>query len=229
MIMKIIEQINFDERKLVPAIVQDDDSGQVLMMAYMNPESLELSLETGYTHFWSRSRKKLWKKGETSGHFQKIKAIYYDCDADTLLVSVDQTGPACHTGNKSCFFRIISNSVEGKETAFIHRGSWLILRDLEEVIIDRKKNPREGSYVGKLFREGKKLIRDKILEESREVVEASAEDDSDQIVYEAADLIFHLMVLLSAHGLGIEQVKKELMRRFGNPPKKKKVAKEENE
>lgn len=218
---KFEEDIKFDERGLVPAIVQEEGTGRVLMLAYMNAESLGMSIETGFTHFWSRSRQKLWKKGETSGHLQKIRDIFYDCDLDTLLVTVEQTGPACHTGMKSCFYRMVGVPGEAEN---IPAGNMdqagNILDDLQRVIADRKTNPKEGSYVSSLFGDGKDKMRAKVMEESREVVEASAEEDRDQVLYEAADLLFHMMVLLEAHDLGIDPVRQELTRRFGNPPKK---------
>ncbi len=214
-----IEQIKFDERGLAPAIVQDASTGRVLMLAYMNPDSVRASIETGYTHFWSRSRRKLWKKGETSGHIQKIRAMYYDCDADTILVSVDQTGPACHTGHTSCFFNFLGPFTDDCMLSG-PAGSWHILKDLQAVIQDRKIHPKEGSYTTRLLQGGPEKSREKVLEESAEVAEASRENDRKQIIYEAADLIYHLMVNLAAHDLDFEQVNAEIARRFGKPPKK---------
>ncbi len=217
----MIERIKFDERGLVPTIIQDAGTGQVLMMAYMNRESLGLSLSTGYTHFWSRSRQSLWKKGETSGHLQRICAVYYDCDADTLLVTVEQTGPACHTGHRSCFYR--AAHAEGEVSPPPVLEPWRVLTDLTAVIEERKANPKEGSYVNRLL-QGGDLVRDKVIEESQEVVEASGENDRGQVVYEAADLLFHLMVLLAAHGLDLGKVTAELAKRLGHPPKKEESA-----
>ncbi len=210
-----IKQIKYDERGLVPAIVQEAGTRRVLMLAYMNAASLRLSLETGYTHFWSRSRETLWKKGETSGHIQKITDIRYDCDADTLLVTVEQTGPACHTGSKSCFYNPLGR-FEGGGAA--EPGT--VLGELEAVILERKAAPRGDSYTSRLFEVGPKLIRDKVLEESRETAEASDAGDARQLVYEAADLLYHLLVLLAAHDVRIADVAGELARRAGNPPKK---------
>ena len=211
------EKIKFDEKGLVPAIVQEAGTGKVLMLAYMNAESLRLSRETGYTHFWSRSRQKLWKKGETSGHTQRIRNIFFDCDADTLLVTVDQTGPACHTGQKSCFFKGLEPPGEGED---IFRDPMGIFRELTAVIADRRERPVKGSYVNRLLEGGGEFIRAKVLEECREVLEASMEGDRKQVVYEAADLLFHLMILLFNEGLDMEDAAAELSGRFGRPPRK---------
>jgi phosphoribosyl-ATP pyrophosphohydrolase/phosphoribosyl-AMP cyclohydrolase len=174
------------------------------MLAYMNKESLKRTLETKKTHFWSRSRKKLWLKGETSGHFQQIKSISYDCDADTLLVKVEQTGVACHTGERSCFFRDI---LEDKETGAE------ILSEVYRIIQDRKGNPKEGSYVSSLFKEGKDKILKKIIEESCEVILDSKNDNKDSLIKEVADLWFHTLVMLGYHDIPPQKVYQELKNR----------------
>jgi phosphoribosyl-ATP pyrophosphohydrolase/phosphoribosyl-AMP cyclohydrolase len=212
--------IKYDEHGLVPAIVQEEGTGVVLMLAYMNEASLGMSLETGFTHFWSRSRRTFWKKGETSGHLQEIRAIHYDCDADTLLVTVRQTGAACHTGEKSCFYRLLGPG----EAAAVPFNVGEILARLEGVIEDRKANPREGSHVGALLRDGGVPAAAKVLEESGEAVRAFLEKDHGQVVWEAADLLFHLLVMLHAGGADLNEVTAELQRRFDNPPRKDRTA-----
>jgi phosphoribosyl-ATP pyrophosphohydrolase/phosphoribosyl-AMP cyclohydrolase len=213
----LIKAVKFDELGLVPAVIQEEGTHQVLMLAYMNAESLSLSLDTGYTHFWSRSRGRLWKKGETSGHLQKITDIRYDCDADTLLVTVEQIGPACHTGAKSCFFNRLGRFPAAREQA---AEPGVVLRELEAVILERKANPRSDSYTSRLFEVGPKLIRNKVLEESQEAAEASAAGDARQLIYEVADMLYHMLVLLAAHDVSVGDVARELQRRAGNPPKK---------
>jgi len=185
-----IDDLKFDEKGLIPAIVQDYKTKEVLMMAYMNRESLEKSLESRETYFFSRSRQSLWHKGETSGNFQHIKSIKYDCDGDTLLIEVEPEGPACHTGNNSCFYRDILNDCDenGKKES--------ILSNLYRRIEGRKENPVEGSYTNYLFEKGLNKILKKIGEENAEIIIASKEDKKEEIVYEIADYVYHLMVLM---------------------------------
>ncbi len=210
-------QIKFNKRGLVPAIIQDSQSLSVLMMAYMNEEALRATIKTGITHFWSRSRQKLWQKGETSGHIQHVKKILYDCDADTLLLLVEQTGVACHTGSPSCFYRElyerIDSSDEGKGLNKAQLSG--ILNTVYDVIIDRKDKPSESSYVSSLYSSGIDKILKKISEESGELIISSKNNNKDEIVYEAADLWFHSLVLLGYHGLSPQDVYKELEKRFG--------------
>jgi phosphoribosyl-ATP pyrophosphohydrolase/phosphoribosyl-AMP cyclohydrolase len=207
----ILETVAWDERGLVPAIVQDAATGRVLMLAYMNREALARTLETGQTHFWSRSRQELWHKGATSGNVQHVREIRYDCDADTLLVQVDPAGPACHTGEVSCFYRVLSSANPFRRG---QSAASNILTELFAVIRDRKANPPpEGSYTARLFAAGATEIAKKVGEEAIEVIVASAEDDKDQLVYEAADLVYHLLVLLAQHDVDIEALYAELERR----------------
>ncbi len=209
----------FDERGLVPAIAQDDQSGQVLMLAYMNAESIQKTLETGYVHYFSRSRNAIWKKGETSGHLQRLKALHLDCDLDTVLVRVEQVGVACHTGRPSCFF----NTPEGEIEEFGSVGPWVkdgVLRRVYEVILSRKKaleggNPDSESYVQSLLAAGKNKMLKKIGEETTEVVAAAAMGQSEEITKEVADLWFHVLVLLGSENIHPEEVFSELERRFG--------------
>ena len=214
--MKVdIDKIKFDEKGLIPAIIQEE-SGQVLMLAYMNEESLQKTIETGYTHFYSRSRQSLWKKGETSGNVQKVQALYYDCDGDTLLVKVHQTGVACHTGTYSCFSgrRLDDNN---NLPAVIDNQSKedlsLVLYELYSVIKDRQRHPVEGSYTNYLFIKGQDKILKKVGEEAVETILASKNDDRDNIIYEMGDLWYHCLVLLAWHGIKPEDLFAELMNR----------------
>ncbi len=204
------EKLRFNDEGLLPVIVQDSESGQVLMLAYANREALEKTVETGRTHFWSRSRKKLWNKGEESGHFQDVEEIFVDCDYDTVLVTVRQTGVACHTGEPSCFYR--SGDLEEKLPPGFEKTS---IKKVFDVIEDRKLNPREGSYVSGLLKGGLDRILKKIGEEAGEVVIAAKNDDRSELVYEMTDLWFHSLVLLCEAGLSPQDISDELDRRFG--------------
>ncbi len=196
-------ELKFDEKGLVCAIAQDYESGEVLMQAYMNKEAYLLTLETGYAHYFSRSRQKLWKKGETSGHFQKVKSIYVDCDGDCVLMKVEQIGVACHTGNYSCFFNEIKNGGIGAE----------MLGVLQRIIKDRKDNPEEGSYTSYLFEKGVDKIAKKTGEEAVELVIAAKNNDKNEIVGECADLLYHTLVLLANAGVKLSDVCNELKER----------------
>ena len=210
-----ISKIKFDERGLVPAIVQEE-SGQVLMLAYMNEESLKKTFETGYTWFYSRSRQKLWQKGEESGNVQKVKELYYDCDGDTLLVKVHQTGVACHTGSYSCFSgrRLDKNEnlpavIEQPQEENLS----LVLYELYSVINDRRRHPVEGSYTNYLFDKGHDKILKKVGEEAVETIIASKNEEKSDIIYEMGDLWYHCLVLLAYHGIKPEDLFAELMNR----------------
>jgi phosphoribosyl-AMP cyclohydrolase / phosphoribosyl-ATP pyrophosphohydrolase len=201
-----IEQIKYNEQGLVPAIVQDYLDGTVLMMAWMNKASLEKTLATGQTHFWSRSRQEFWHKGATSGHLQHVKSIRYDCDSDALLVTVEQVGDiACHTGERSCFHQV-------SETTKIAPPADT-LSDLYQTICDRRDNPREGSYTQTLFAGGDNKILKKIGEEAAEVVMACKDDDRDQIAGEVADLFYHSLVAIAHHNVDIRDVYRKLQSR----------------
>ena len=175
------------------------------MQAYINKEAYDLTLETGYAHYYSRSRQKLWKKGETSGNVQKIVSVSLDCDGDSVLLQVEQTGVACHTGEYSCFF----NTVQEKER--IANSS--LLYELYDVIADRKINPKEGSYTNYLFEKGIDKILKKVGEENAEVIIASKNPGTDELRYEAADLIYHLLVLMNEKGLSLTELFTELQSR----------------
>ena len=206
-----LPKLKYDPAGLIPTVVQDFDTGAVLMVAWMNEASLKMTLESGYTHFWSRSRQKFWKKGETSGHLQKVREIRADCDADTLLVQVEQTGPACHTNSYSCFFELLQER-EGEEG-----GRPEILDAVYRLILDRKSRRPEGSYVARLMGEGKDAVLAKVEEEAGEVAQASRQDTAAELVAETADLWFHTLVLLGLHDIAPSQVFRELSRRYGKP------------
>jgi phosphoribosyl-ATP pyrophosphohydrolase/phosphoribosyl-AMP cyclohydrolase len=200
-----VDQIRYDERGLVPAIVQDYLDGTVLMMAWMNQESLQKTLETGETWFWSRSRSQLWHKGETSGHLQKVRSLRYDCDSDCLLVTVEQIGDiACHTGERSCF-----HQVDGTKAA----PPADTLSQVFDVICDRRDNPTETSYTCKLLAGGDNKILKKIGEEAAEVVMACKDNDKDAIASEVADLFYHTLVALAHHNVDVKEVYRKLQER----------------
>ncbi|MBS3946785.1 MAG: bifunctional phosphoribosyl-AMP cyclohydrolase/phosphoribosyl-ATP diphosphatase HisIE [Dethiobacter sp.] len=200
-----MNEIKFDQAGLVPAIVQDWHSGQVLMLAYMNREALQKTLESGETWFYSRSRNELWHKGETSGHFQQVRRISYDCDGDALLVQVEQTGAACHTGAAGCFFRTLQAVGTPPAEHF--------LAELERIISQRKVERPEGSYVVKLLEAGVDRILKKVAEEAGEVIIAAKNEDRAELVYETGDLLFHLLVLLARQDVALSEVLAELARR----------------
>lgn len=200
-----VDRIQYNDRGLVPAIIQDYLDGTVLMMAWMNRESLEKTMETGETWFWSRSRQQLWHKGKTSGHIQKVRSLRYDCDSDALLVSVEQIGDiACHTGERSCFHQVDSSIVPPPADT---------LSDLFATICDRRDSPQEGSYTCKLFAGGDNKILKKIGEEAAEVVMACKDDDPDAIASEVADLMYHTLVAIAHHQVDLRAVYRKLQER----------------
>lgn len=196
--------LKFDEKGLIPAIVQDHYSKQVLTLAYMNAESLALTIAEGRTVFYSRSRQTLWRKGETSGNIQRVVSITADCDADALVVEVVKSGPACHTGAESCFFNPVYLSEELK--AFSYEA-------LYRLIEGRKTSPQEGSYTTYLFQKGLDKILKKVGEECTEVLIAGAKQDQEETVYEIADLAYHVLVLMVQAGITVEDVTRELEKR----------------
>ncbi|MBO9598142.1 MAG: bifunctional phosphoribosyl-AMP cyclohydrolase/phosphoribosyl-ATP diphosphatase HisIE [Cohnella sp.] len=216
----LLEQIAWNADGLVPAVVQDALSKEVLMLAYMNKESLRLSLESGQTWFWSRSRNELWNKGATSGHTQRIESLSYDCDGDTLLVQVVQQGPACHTGAYSCFYRSAEPADgEGRQPK-AEADRFGPLSRLEATIAQRDAERPEGAYTTYLFNKGVEKILKKVGEESAEVIIAAMKRDAKELRGEAADLIFHLMVLLREQGIPFDDVLEELEFRHRKPVKK---------
>ena len=196
-----IEELKFDEKGLIPAIVVDAKTRKVLTLAYMNRESLKISMEKGLTCFWSRSRQELWLKGETSGNYQHIVSITADCDRDALVVLVEKDGPACHLGTDSCF----NDPVYFSETLhdFTPEG-------LMELIQGRKTNPKEGSYTTYLFQKGLDKILKKVGEESTEVIIAGKAQDRKETIYEIADLAYHVMVLMAEAGISLQEIRDEL-------------------
>ncbi len=202
--MLSIDDLKFDEKGLVPAIVVDAVNGKVLTLAYMNRESLKISMEKGLTCFWSRSRQELWLKGETSGNYQHIVSITADCDRDALIVKVEKDGPACHTGMESCFNDVVWESDELHE--FTYQG-------LMELIAGRKKEKKEGSYTTYLFEKGLDKILKKVGEETTEVIIAAKDQDKENTIYEIADLAYHVMVLMIEAGISLEDIHKELASR----------------
>ena len=195
--------LKYDDKGLLTVVVQDWVTNEVLMVAWANEEAVELMKSTGYTHFWSRSRQKLWKKGEESGHFQKIKSIQADCDGDTLLVRVEQTGVACHTGSPSCFGEVVYGDTS---------GTMAIIPDLRRVIKDRRENPREGSYTCKLFDDETRMCK-KVIEEAGEFALAIKDKDEGEMAWELADLIYHTMVAIEKSGLPMDKVYAKLSER----------------
>jgi phosphoribosyl-ATP pyrophosphohydrolase/phosphoribosyl-AMP cyclohydrolase len=217
---ELISKIKWDDAGLVPAVVQDAQSKEILMLAYMNKESLQLSVESGVTWYWSRSRGELWNKGATSGNTQRIVSMAYDCDGDTLLVKVDQKGPACHTGRYSCFFNPIEvsgNTDAALDAVTSSPDRFATLGQLESVIAERYAERPEGSYTSYLFDKGVDKILKKVGEEASEVIIAAKNKDNDELRSEVGDLIFHLMVLLRERGLPLDDVISEINNRHGKP------------
>lgn len=203
--------LKYDDKGLIPAIVQEKGTDQVLMMAYMNRESLEKTLETGKTWFYSRSRQQLWHKGATSGHVQQVHHIQVDCDADTLLVTVTQTGVACHTGEKSCFFNQLYTDFSDGQDA----GASGIIQRIVDVLEDRRDNPQQGSYTNYLFDSGIDKILKKVGEESAEVIIASKNPNKEELVCEISDLVYHMLVLMNQRKVSLEEIMIELTHRHG--------------
>lgn len=202
-----LDRICYNEQGLIPAIAQDYLDGTVLMMAWMNRQSLEKTLETGEAWYWSRSRQQLWHKGATSGHFQKVYSVRYDCDSDALLLTVEQIGDiACHTGERSCFHQIAGEKVPPPADT---------LSDLFEVICSRRDHPASGSYTCQLFAGGDNKILKKIGEEAVEVVMACKEDNPEAIASEVADLLYHTLVALAHHQVSLKSVYRKLKERRG--------------
>ena len=198
-----LEKLKFDEKGLISAIVVDDATGKVLTLAYMNRESLQISLEKGLTCFWSRSRQELWLKGETSGNYQHIVSITADCDYDALEVRVKKDGPACHLGEESCFHNVLMGESAEK----------FALEGLYDLLVGRKTEMPEGSYTTYLFQKGLDKILKKVGEESTEVIIADKADDKAETVYEIADLTYHILVLMVQMGISVEDIRKELASR----------------
>jgi phosphoribosyl-AMP cyclohydrolase / phosphoribosyl-ATP pyrophosphohydrolase len=201
-----LSQIAFDANGLVPCVTQDWSTGEVLTLAYMNSEAVERTLQTGEMHFWSRSRQELWHKGETSGNVQRMRALRFDCDADALLALVEPHGPACHTGERTCFHRAL-----GADGVATHEA----LPALARTLADRHREMPEDSYTARLFRAGQARMGAKVEEEAEEVARAAREESDERLRSEAADLLYHLGVVLEARGLTYADALAELTNRMG--------------
>lgn len=220
--MKInLDEIKFDAKGLVPCICQDLKTKEVLMLAYMNEESLRLTIEKKRGVYYSRSRNELWEKGKTSGNIQIVRSLAYDCDKDTVLIKVEQTGNACHTGAYSCFFNTEfdetqapeADSSENKSAEPDSSGDIRIIKALYKQIVDRKENPQEGSYTNYLFEKGIDKILKKVGEEAAETIIAAKNNSREELIYEASDLVYHMLVLLANQGVVLEDIEAELQKR----------------
>ncbi|WP_028547082.1 bifunctional phosphoribosyl-AMP cyclohydrolase/phosphoribosyl-ATP diphosphatase HisIE [Paenibacillus taiwanensis] len=214
-VQRIADSLNWNDQGLIPTIVQDASNQKVLMMAYMNRESLKLTCELGETVFWSRSRQAIWHKGATSGHTQRVVAMTTDCDKDTLLVQVVPNGPACHTGSETCFFE----NIGGEPSEY--GGRFEVLAALENTIAERQRERPVDAYTTYLFDKGIDKILKKIGEESAEVIIAAKNNDLSELTGELGDLLFHMLVLMRASGLPFDQVLEELQRRHQSPRRDK--------
>ncbi|PKK99675.1 MAG: bifunctional phosphoribosyl-AMP cyclohydrolase/phosphoribosyl-ATP pyrophosphatase [Tenericutes bacterium HGW-Tenericutes-2] len=201
-----LSEIKFDENGLIPVVVQSIETSDVLMLAYMNKEALDLTIKEGVATYYSRSRKSLWKKGETSGHYQYVKSMSYDCDGDSILLQVIQVGVACHTNKMSCFFNEVLQSDEVEKKSYL-------LEELYATIDERKKNPLEGSYTNYLFTKGLDKILKKVGEETAEVIIAAKNKSSSEMIYEISDLVYHTLVLMVNEGIELKSIEEELKRR----------------
>ena len=201
-----LDQIEFDDDGLVPCVVQDWSTGEVLTLAYMNREALERTVSSGETHFWSRSRQELWHKGETSGNVQRVRSLRYDCDGDALVALVDPAGPACHTGERTCFYRTL-----GEPQVAVHEALPALARTLAE----RRRDLPEGSYTTELLKAGVTRIGEKIEEEAEEAARAALEESDERLREEAADVLYHLGVLLEARDMTYADAFGELTARMG--------------
>jgi len=211
---EILQRVDWEKQELLPVIVQDDSTKEVLMMAYMNKEALELSLATKIAHYFSRSKQRIWKKGESSGHIQKIRSFFIDCDNDTLLIKVHQEGVACHTGRKSCFFTELQS---GKITSKVEVNTEMVygvIDTLYHTIQERKNADPATSWTAKLLSKGENTILKKVVEEAGEYCFAHKDDNEHEMVYEAADLTYHMLVALASKNISPERIKQELARRF---------------
>jgi len=213
--MMDLSHLKFDKQGLIPAVIQDWRDGSLLMLAYMNQESIQLTLEKKSVHFWSRWRNRIWEKGETSGNKLILKDIFVDCDGDTILVKAEPLGPTCHTNEKTCFFMRLheDGSVDGIKTADGFGGG--ILDKLYQTIQDRKAHPSAESYTSTLLTGGVDKVLKKVVEEAGEVALAAKGGKKDEIIYETADLLFHTLVALGYHDIKPEEVYQELAKRFG--------------
>lgn len=211
---EIINKVDWQKIELLPVIVQDSSNNEVLMMAYMNKEALELSLSTKIAHYFSRSKQRIWKKGESSGHIQNINSFNIDCDNDTLLIKVTQEGVACHTGRRSCFFTELQSGDVTSEVEVNSEAMYGVIDTLYHTIQERKNADPDISWTAKLFAKGDNTILKKVVEEAGEFSFAYKDNDEGEMVYEAADLTYHMLVALAAKNISPDRIKQELVRRF---------------
>jgi len=218
-------QIDWQKNPIIPAIAQEAVSNEILMLAYVNKEAFELTLSTGYAHYFSRSRQRLWKKGESSGHTQKIVDILLDCDADTLVFKIEQKGVACHTGRKSCFFTSVTQEKVILDKEVDTDAIYGVVDTLYHTILERKSSGSEKSWTKKLLN-NKELLFKKIREEADELCVAIDREEDGQVIYEAADLLYHALVGLGSREISPDRVKQELARRFGTGGIEEKAARQ---
>ena len=213
---KILQKIDFAKQGgLVPVITQDNNSNEVLMLAYMDKEAVQLTLETGYAHYFSRSKQRIWKKGESSNHTQEIKSVKIDCDNDTILLKVVQNGVACHTGRKSCFFTELSTNEITEPVTVDTSAAYGVIDSLYHTILEKKNSDPKKSYTAKLIQGKENSMLKKIVEEAGEFTFAVKDNDTHEIIYESADLVYHCLVALASKNISPDRVKQELSRRFG--------------
>ena len=211
---EILNRIDWQKQELLPVIVQDVTNNEVLMMAYMDQEALTLSLQTNIAHYFSRSKQRIWKKGESSGHIQTIHSFNLDCDNDTLLIKVIQEGVACHTGRRSCFFTELKSGTIETEVEVNTDAMYGVIDTLYHTIQERKNADPSTSWTAKLFAKGENTILKKVIEESGEFTFAFKDDDEPEMIYEAADLTYHMLVALAYKNISPDRIKQELARRF---------------
>ncbi len=214
--MQQLNKIDWEKTdNLVPVVTQDSTTNEVLMLAYMNKEALELSLKTGYAHYFSRSKQRIWKKGESSNHAQKIDDILVDCDNDTILLKVTQNGVACHTGRKTCFFTKLESNEIVEDVKINTTSAYGIVDTLYHTIQERKNEDTTKSYTSKLLNGNQNSMLKKIVEEAGEFCFAIKDNNTDEAIYEAADITYHVLVALASKNISPDRVKQELARRFG--------------
>ncbi len=215
MVENIVNKVDWDKQELLPVIVQESTTNEVLMMAYMDKEALQLSLETKIAHYFSRSKQRIWKKGESSGHTQEIESFFIDCDNDTLLIKVKQNGVACHTGRKSCFFTELTTNKSVHDVEINTQEAYGVIDTLYHTIQERKHADPQTSWTAKLLSKGENTILKKVVEEAGEYCFAHKDNDEDEMIYEAADLTYHMLVALASKNISPDRIKQELARRFG--------------
>ncbi len=214
--MDILNKIDWEKMdNLIPVITQDATSNEVLMLAYMNQEALELTIKTNYAHYFSRSKQRIWKKGESSNHLQQIVEILVDCDNDTLLLKVNQEGVACHTGRKSCFFTNLTTNETVLDVQIDTTASYGVIDTLYHTICERKNDDPSKSYTAKLLKGKQNSMLKKIVEEAGEFTFAIKDDNTEEAIYEAADITYHVLVALASKNINPDRIKQELARRFG--------------